>query len=119
MSECTCWLMGLARRCRFRRGRGGGGFPRRGGGWRMRWRGGAGRRGGVGSRVYTWGAGGGRRGGGVTQGGRGGCVGGRGPRGGLGEPGRYALLQGMGTDLGNTAVFGALASGGALLVADA
>ncbi len=39
---------------------------------------------------------------------------------GLGEPGgRYLLLQGLATDLGNTVVFGALASGGTLHVLDA
>ncbi|MEV0570695.1 amino acid adenylation domain-containing protein [Dactylosporangium sp. NPDC050588] len=67
--------------------------------------------------IYTSGSTGTPKGVGVTHGGLANYVASVPARVGLSGPGRYAVLQGQVTDLGNTVVFGALASGGTLLVA--
>ncbi|MEV4141769.1 amino acid adenylation domain-containing protein, partial [Dactylosporangium sp. NPDC049742] len=67
--------------------------------------------------VYTSGSTGVPKGVGVTHGGLANYVGSVPARVGLAGPGRFGVLQGQVTDLGNTVVFGALSSGGTLVVA--
>ncbi|WP_344515806.1 amino acid adenylation domain-containing protein [Dactylosporangium maewongense] len=67
--------------------------------------------------IYTSGSTGTPKGVGVTHGGLANYVASVPARIGLAGPGRFAVLQGQATDLGNTVVFGALASGATLVVA--
>ncbi|MEV4514733.1 amino acid adenylation domain-containing protein [Dactylosporangium sp. NPDC049525] len=67
--------------------------------------------------IYTSGSTGTPKGAGVTHGALANYVAAVPPRVGLAGPGRFGVLQGQVTDLGNTVVFGALATGGTLVVA--
>ena len=67
--------------------------------------------------MYTSGSTGAPKGVAVTHGGLANYVASVPPRVGLAGPGRFGVLQDQVTDLGNTVVFGALASGGTLVVA--
>jgi amino acid adenylation domain-containing protein len=67
--------------------------------------------------IYTSGSTGTPKGAGVTHGALANYVAAVPPRVGLSGPGRFGVLQGQVTDLGNTVVFGALATGGTLIVA--
>ncbi|MEU0561057.1 amino acid adenylation domain-containing protein [Dactylosporangium sp. NPDC006015] len=67
--------------------------------------------------IYTSGSTGAPKGAGVTHGGLANYVASVPSRVGLAGPGRYGVLQGQVTDLGNTVVFGALTTGGTLVVA--
>src|SRR4029453_19187084 len=67
--------------------------------------------------IYTSGSTGAPKGTGVTHGGLANYVASVPARVGLAGPGRYGVLQGQVTDLGNTVVFGALTTGGTLVVA--
>ncbi|MGI5182532.1 amino acid adenylation domain-containing protein [Dactylosporangium sp. CA-152071] len=67
--------------------------------------------------IYTSGSTGTPKGAGITHGALANYVADVPSRVGLAGPGRYGVLQGQVTDLGNTVVFGALATGGTLVVA--